>query len=454
MPKRIAKQFNMEDHGLHAIRVGDVNGDGLMELIFAQAYPMNREICAITAVDLDGNVLWRHGEILDYCDYGYSDYPFQVFDWDGDGQQEVLFVRQTNYTKAKGFCYSKLHNIIVDNPSKETLRFNNHDFCPELALEYDGPAYMVVLDGSTGKIKEEIPIPATADDSFLFAHFDNTGKPNLLVKDRYWNMYALDHEGNVLWHLNKYEHQVFFGHAPAIGDIDGDGFDELFITDTLFDHDGSIIWKIPNIEGHHDTAYILDQLPEPVIVTIADKLRMIRANGEIIWEAPGGHLQFAYVGHLFNDKKYGPYQILTIDHAPATTSYEKGIELLQSGIEQGQKTTLYDFYGNVIWSERTDIQHRYELINWNGEYDCMIHYPHSGLIEIKDLEKGTVETITYPAKEVKLPGDFESYYLANCLGDARDEIILFGNDMVKIIMNTEAYNLRRHYNFSVYQPTL
>jgi len=444
MSYRIVKQFQLEDHGHQKFSFGDINRDGFMEFVFAQAYPMNREICAITAVDMDGNILWRHGNILDYCDYAYSDIPFQVIDWDDDGQQEVLYVRQTKYTKAKGFCYSKHHNIIVDNPDEDMLRFNNHDFCPELALEYDGPAYLVVLDGSTGNIKEEIPIPATADDSFLFGHFENSGKWNVLVKDRYWNMYALDHEGNVLWHLNKYKHNVFFGHNPALGDIDGDGLDEIFITDTLFDHDGSIIWQIPNIEGHHDAAYILDMLAEPVIITIADKLRMISPAGEIMWEQPGGHLQEAYLGKLYKDPKYGLYQIITIDICPSANDYNEGLGLMNENPKQGQRTTLYDFYGNVIWSEIADKQQMYRVINWCGDHDCILHRINNDMVEIKDLVNGTAEIIQKAG----------AVTIANLVGDIRDELIFTTKGNVCIIMNTDAYNIRRYYNRCEYQQTL
>jgi len=452
MSYRTVKEFNMEDHGLQQLRVGDVNGDGFMEFIFAQAYPMNREICAITAIDMDGNILWRHGDILDYCDYSYSDYPFQVYDWDGDGQQEVLYVKQAYYKTAKVWCYSQARHIELKKPSQETLRFDR-DIAAESALEYEGSAYLMVLDGSTGNVKEQIPIPSPADDSFLLAHFDGTGKSNLLVKDRYWNIWALDHEGNVLWHINKYKDKIYFGHSPVIGDMDGDGFDELFITDTLFDHDGSVAWKISDVKGHQDAGYIINNLPEPILVTIADKLRMINHKGEVLWEVPGGHFQMAYVGRLFTDPQYGPYQILALDHAPITKDYLEGTKIMESGKNLGQRTTLFDFYGNVIWSEETE-HINYRLINWKGDYDCIIRHVDRGLFVIRDLVKGTVESITYDSPQSHTPGSFESYYLANFLGDVRDEIIAYSNNKVNIIMNTDAYNLRRHYNFSVYQPTL
>jgi len=454
MSHRLIKKFQMENHGIQKLRIGDINGDGYAELVFAQSYPMNREICAVTAIDLDGNVLWRHGDILDNCDYAYSDIPVQVIDWDGDGFQEVLYVKQAYYKSAKLWSYSKCRHVEIQNPSYDTLRFDR-DLAAEFATEYEGTAFLMVLDGSTGEVKEQIPVPAPADDSFVFGLFDGTGELNILIKDRYWNEYALDHKGNILWHLNSKELHTHMGHCPAIGDIDGDGLDEVFISDTLYDHDGSILWKIPTVCCHHDAAYILDDLKEPVIFTIADKMRMITATGEILWEKDGGHLQTAHVGRLFADEKYGPYQFLIQDQVPQATDYHTGCRMLEDGTAKGQRTTLFDFYGNELWSEVTEDRPTYYIINWKGKYDCVLRIPRSGLVEIQDLINNTVEILEFETWDGTPFHDWWfDCYAADILGDPRDELIMYCSDTVNIFMNTEAYNMKRHYNYSGYQPAV
>ena len=60
---------------------------------------------------------------------------------------------------------------------------------------------MVVLEGATGREKGRFALPAPADDCFLFADLTGRGRrEDLVVKDRYWNMWGVAHDGKVLWH--------------------------------------------------------------------------------------------------------------------------------------------------------------------------------------------------------------------------------------------------------------
>jgi hypothetical protein len=52
----------------------------------------------------------------------------------------------------------------------------------------------MVLDGGTGQEKARLALPAPADDSFLFADLTGRGRrEDLVVKDRYWNMWGIAH---------------------------------------------------------------------------------------------------------------------------------------------------------------------------------------------------------------------------------------------------------------------
>ena len=62
----------------------------------------------------------------------YSDLPVQVYDWDGDGVNEVLYVRQAEYV-----------GPIVFPIGEDVIRMR--------AKRYAGNATMVVLDGLTGR---------------------------------------------------------------------------------------------------------------------------------------------------------------------------------------------------------------------------------------------------------------------------------------------------------------
>lgn len=449
MSAKLLRNFTLEDHGIRKMRIGDLNNDGLPELVFAQFYPMNREICGVTAVDLDGNVLWNHGTLLEECNWAYSDVPIQVVDWDGDGRNEVLYIRQAYYKTAHMWCYSKIGYVDMEDPTRYQLR-QEPDLATESALEYEGDATLVILDGATGQVKKELPMPAPADDCIAFGHFDGTGKLNILVKDRYWNIWALDNDGQSLWHITDKQLKTGLGHYPAVGDVDGDGLDEVFLTDTLINSDGSILWRIPNVPNHHhDSAYIIDTIPEPRIVSGGDQVRMIKPDGEVVWAKDGGHLQVVFPGKFSTDPKHGPYQFLVWDQCPNAANYQDGCDLLNHGKPAGgQKTVIYDWSGNEIWSRRTENQPGFFAINWTGITDDIAWNLEPGVFRIQDIHGNEIETVRFVGADGAPSGEDCSLYSADLWGDSRDEMILYTNTRVNIFTNTALNNTRRHYNAS------
>jgi hypothetical protein len=225
----LVSRIDVKDFGAETLRIGDLNGDGAPDLLFVQSVYGTREITCLTATTILGEVLWQAG--APSADNGriYSDLPVQVYDWDSDGRNEVLHVRQARYAEPKA------------RPGAVRER----------ADRYEGNATMVILEGKTGKEKGSFPLPAPADDCFLFLDLTGRGRrEDLLVKDRYWNMWGVSHEGKVLWQWTG-----SVGHFPAYGDVDGDGRDEVFVGFALIDHDGKVLFQKDPRGGHQDAAY-------------------------------------------------------------------------------------------------------------------------------------------------------------------------------------------------------
>ena len=68
------------------------------------------------------------------------------------------------------------------------------------------------------------------------------------------------------------------GHYPAVGDVDGDGRDEVFIGFALIDHDGRVLFR-KDTDGSHQDAVYLARLAGFVLIIagIIDKNRRGRA---------------------------------------------------------------------------------------------------------------------------------------------------------------------------------
>ena len=100
MPAHMIASITGPDVAAETVRVGDLDGDGGPDLLFVQSRYGSREITCLTAATIFGERLWRVGEPSAANASIYSDLPVQVYDWDDDGANEVLVVRQARYVEA------------------------------------------------------------------------------------------------------------------------------------------------------------------------------------------------------------------------------------------------------------------------------------------------------------------------------------------------------------------
>ena len=103
MTVHLVRAIDTMDFGAETVRIGDLNGDGAPDLLFVQSLYGSREITCLTATTILGERLWQVGTAS--ADNGtlYSDLPVQIYDWDSDGVNEVLYVRQAEYAEWSGF---------------------------------------------------------------------------------------------------------------------------------------------------------------------------------------------------------------------------------------------------------------------------------------------------------------------------------------------------------------
>lgn len=93
---RLWKKFETPRFGAgRNVRFGDLDGDGALDMLFAQNIPRIQgdtfdHISALTAVTLDGRVLWQSGRPDPRNGLLTNDTPFQIHDVDGDGRDELF----------------------------------------------------------------------------------------------------------------------------------------------------------------------------------------------------------------------------------------------------------------------------------------------------------------------------------------------------------------------------
>jgi hypothetical protein len=421
---RLVSTIDVKDFGAETVRIGDLNGDGAPDLLFVQSIRSTREITCLTATTIAGETLWQTGKPS--LDHGqiYSDLPVQVYDWDRDGANEVLHVRQARYAEPPH-----------DGTSPR-----------ERASRYEGDATMVVLDASTGREKATFSLPAPADDSFLFADLTGRGRrEDLVVKDRYWNIWGIAHDGKVLW---QWAGSV--GHFPAVCDADGDGRDEVFTGFTLIDHDGKVIFdKDPR--GHHaDACSVARPCDGKWRLLFGNAgIHCLGASGETLWEHNLGEAQHVVAGRFLTDSEM---QFMVVDRTPVPTHRrdENAWAILY----------LYDIDGKELWHRQQE-KGAWAIATtkayWFGHEApaCVLVYGQGpGRPAVIYNGKGDiVDTLPLSYAPSRTDADRRAEYYglaADVWGDNRDEVILFGSRGACVYANARPLEDPTLYNETLY----
>jgi hypothetical protein len=296
---------------------GDVDGDGQVEIVSARNVD-ERDVhytSAVVAQRLDGSVLWRWGNPRIGRKKLHHDVACQIYDWDGDGRNEVVLC-------TKGF--------------------------------------LVELDGATGKERRRLPLPPEATDCLVFANLSgNSRATDVLVKTRYTQIWAYNRGWEPLWTV-KMPGGFRTAHQPRPIDIDGDGVDEIMAGYAMLDPDGTTRWvfrsqKVDAARGHLDCCRVLrdGKTPEDFRLVLtccgADNIAVVDGTGKVIWEASGHHFESVDVGRICPEVP-GVQVAVDIDHRP----WGKG------------PLWVFGRHGRQLGQIMTDYARHHALIDWTG----------------------------------------------------------------------------------------
>ena len=452
MSVHLVKLIDTKNFGAETVRTGDLNSDGAPELLFIQNFRPTREISCLTATDIYGNILWQNGTASRKNGGIFADMPVQIYDWDNDGTNEVLWVEQADYLEFEAPSYNPKDPVFVLN-DKEEVRYNNERYVMKANI-YGEHALMHVLDGRSGKVKNSFPIPAPADDSFKFVNLTGGNRrQDLIVKDTHYNIWGIAHNGEVLW-----QWKGVTGHSPSVADVDNDGMDEVFVGHTLIDHDGKELWSMKNwnfdSDEHADATYIIRVKDEVRLLFSNGGVHCFNVSGDELWRHPLAEGQHVVAGCFRPD--LGPVQVAVINRGQLTQSEESvGFstdDLHYGKVREPSTLYLYDINGKEIWHREQPKESwsaTCRIINWTGNEQSK---------SILVAKRGTRPPAVYDGygniideMGTDLEGYGSSYSsCADVYGDSREEVILYRRGGCAIYANSKPFPIPTLYNFTSY----
>jgi hypothetical protein len=395
---KLWKKFATPKYGAgRNVRFGDLDGDGQIDMLIAQNIPKVRgdafdHISCLTAVNLEGKVLWQIGRPDGRNTLLTNDTPFQIHDLDGDGKNEVVMVK---------------------------------DF------------QIQVLEGATGKVKQkawmppapldnkERPYELNSGDSMIFLNLSGKkGRQEILLKDRYRSFWVLNNDLKVIWTGTGQT-----GHYPYPYDFNSDGKDEFIIGYARWNSDGKQAWSLDEqMKDHTDGIsignYTGDANARPRVYSCGSDEGMVvmSEDGKLVKQVRIGHAQTQSVGGFRPDLK--GQQIMTANFWRNT------------GI-----VTLFDADANILAQEELiPGSSHLQPVNWRGDGQEF------ALLSANVREGGMVDGRL--RRVVMFPDDGHpdlAYQVMNVTEDERDEIIVWDQDAVWIYTQDRPFSGTRIY---------
>ncbi len=365
-------------------RFGDLDGDGRPDMLIAQNIPRVRgdafdHISCLTALTLDGKLLWQIGRPDPRNGLLTNDTPFQIHDLDGDGTSEVILVRDFQLTVLEG----------------ATGRVRQRAFLPEAAPD-----------------NKERPYQINSGDSIAFLNLTG-GKlaQDILIKDRYRWFWIFNKDLQLQW---QGEGQT--GHYPFPIDIDRDGKQEFIIGYSLWNHLRKPLWSQDrNLHDHPDGISAGSFGPNPdapprVYICGSDEgFVMLDHQGNILKQVRVGHAQTQSVGKFRPDLAGLQIYVANFWRSPGIV-------------------TLFDSDANMLGQkELAPGSTHLQPVNWRGDGQEF------ALLSANIREGGMIDGRM--RRVVMFPDDGHpdlAYQVADVTGDSRDEIIAWDQERVWI----------------------
>jgi hypothetical protein len=422
--------------------VGDVDGDGEYE-IFLKWEPTAKNDNAggysgnqiFDCYKMNGTKLWRIDLGIN-MNAGPHYNQFMVYDFDGDGKAEIILKTADGSVDGTG--------VVIGNA---TVDYRNTS-----GWVQQGPEFLTVFNGLTGAAMATVPYqPAranTADwgdnygnrqDRFVSAvAYVDGARPSLIVGRGYYDKLmraAYDWRNGQLtlrWLFDSKDASdpannaisSQGNHQMTIGDVDGDGKDEIINGSSAINDNGKRLWTYG--QGHGDALHMSDMDPD--------------RPGQEIWqclESPG---QYSPYGLRLNDAKTGKMIFGVPTTGDVGRALATDIDPAHRGFEMWSSSgNLYNVQDGEIGTVRPiGTQSVNGAVWWDGDFG-------RELLDATIIDKWNPSTqkldrlfTIYNAASISSNNDTKKNpcLSADLFGDWREEIILRRSDNTGLIIFT------------------
>lgn len=431
------------DHVPGDMSVGDLDGDGEYELVFE----WEGSTTWLEAVDLRGRRLWR---IAGGPNVNKNKLSFLVHDLDGDGRAEVACKTGPGTIDGTG---SHLRTGPAAGDDNRAVHRRKSGRLVE------DPAYITVFDGLTGaeRVTTLYWPPIGPLDEMKATWGDNYGHRASSIKSAVLHhrqlgplivfgrgiysrvalaAYRLDGDQlRQVWtfdsedprHPDYRNYRGQGNHSVAVGDVDGDGSDELMYGACVIDHDGSGLYSTGM--GHGDSHALGDLDPDHPGLEFfqghenrTHGLSMrAAATGEILWEIPSR----ADVGRAW---------------AADVSADHRGAECASSA------TPNYDCHGNEIGA-------RYDAYAQPIYFDGDLQRELRKRTAIELGPSGRILTAWYYGASDIHHSKHDANLVADILGDWREELVMRRRDNKALLVFSSWFPTEHRIPTLMHDPT-
>jgi len=297
---KLWKEVDVSRHAGCFVSLGDLDNDGRVDFLLCRQGPQTTPGYLI-AVNHDGRELWSKGDssITKHMPDGVYKEPALrgvafVFDTDQDGRSEVV---SEFWDQDKPMLY------VLDGATGEIEHGRDSPFDLEVRGGKRSRCHPI---GRIAYLQGKKKPPA------VVLKYEASGRvPTHAV--------ALDAELKTLWHVRAKNTAI--AHLPSVGDVDGDGNDEIILGTTLVDDNGSILWDKQAL-NHADCTAVFqptDGADTAILISICNTgpAFCLSGTGDVIWEKTTkevSHGQGIWAGNFIADEPGSEVIILKSGH--------------------------------------------------------------------------------------------------------------------------------------------